>query len=128
MAACLMLSGVGKSGSPAPKSTTSAPSRRRRSASAATFMVEETLMVEIRSAISAVACITYLLNLPLPRKFCLHPRHHARGDKAGDVASEAEDFPNHPRADKRMSFRRQQKQRFGFGPHAPVQQRHLHLC
>ena len=46
-AACLILSGVGKSGSPAPKSTTSTPSRRRRSASAATFIVDETLMVEI---------------------------------------------------------------------------------
>src|SRR5438046_2905700 len=39
MAACLMLSGVGKSGSPAPKSTTSAPSRRGFSASAATLTV-----------------------------------------------------------------------------------------
>src|ERR1700676_80763 len=50
IAACFTFSGVGKSGSPAPKSTTSAPSLRRRSASAATFMVEETLMSEILSA------------------------------------------------------------------------------
>ena len=49
MAACLMLSGVGKSGSPTLKSTTSAPSRRRRSASAATFMVDETLIKALRS-------------------------------------------------------------------------------
>ena len=57
MAACLMLSGVGKSGSPAPKSTTSTPSRRRRSASAATFMVEDTLISAMRSDRSRAACI-----------------------------------------------------------------------
>ena len=57
MAAFLMLSGVGKSGSPAPKSTTSTPSRRRRSASAATFMVDDSLMSEILSASSNVACM-----------------------------------------------------------------------
>ena len=49
MAAFLMLSGVGKSGSPALKSTTSTPSRRWRSASAATFMVDDSLINEIRS-------------------------------------------------------------------------------
>ena len=52
MAACLMLSGVGKSGSPAPKSTTSTPSERSFSASAATFIVDDTLIEEIRSAIA----------------------------------------------------------------------------
>ena len=51
MPACLMLSGVGKSGSPALKSTTSTPSRRSLSASAMTFMVEETLIAEMRSAV-----------------------------------------------------------------------------
>src|ERR1700689_1388348 len=50
MAACLMFSGVGKSGSPALKSTTSTPARRRRSASAATFMVDDSLISEILSA------------------------------------------------------------------------------
>src|ERR1700693_2801354 len=57
MAAFLMLSGVGKSGSPAPKSTTSTPSRRKRSASAATFMVDDSLMRDTRSARSRVACM-----------------------------------------------------------------------
>ena len=56
MAACLMLSGVGKSGSPAPKSTTSMPCRRSRSASAATFIVEDTLIGEMRSAIAGLQC------------------------------------------------------------------------
>src|SRR5450631_3128636 len=50
IAACLMLSGVGKSGSPALKSTTSTPVRRSLSASAMTFMVEDSLMLEMRSA------------------------------------------------------------------------------
>jgi hypothetical protein len=50
IAACLMLPGVGKSGSPALKSTTSAPVRRSLSASAMTFMVDDSLMDEIRSA------------------------------------------------------------------------------
>ncbi len=50
----LMRSGVGKSGSPAPKSTTSTPWARSLSASAATFMVEDTLMVEMRCEIRLV--------------------------------------------------------------------------
>src|SRR5262245_14584665 len=55
IAAFLILSGVGKSGSPAPKSTTSTPSRRSLSASAATFIVDETLIRPMRSASSRVA-------------------------------------------------------------------------
>ncbi len=57
-----MLSGVGKSGSPALKSTTSIPSRCSLSASAMTFMVEETLMDEMRSAITAF--IVGVMSLP----------------------------------------------------------------
>jgi hypothetical protein len=49
-----MLRGVMKSGSPALKSTTSTPSRRSLSASAMTFMVEETLISEMRSAIAGL--------------------------------------------------------------------------
>src|SRR5438270_10302896 len=58
-AAALMLSGVGKSGSPALKSTTSCPSRRKRSASAATFMVDDSLINEIlwaRSSVVGIYC------------------------------------------------------------------------
>ena len=63
IAACLMLSGVGKSGSPAPKSTTSTPSRRRRSASAATFIVDETVIRLMRSESSreVAGMVTYEL-------------------------------------------------------------------
>ena len=57
IAALLTLSGVGKSGSPALKSTTSTPSRRKRSASAATFIVEDSLISEIRCASSCTVCI-----------------------------------------------------------------------
>ena len=65
MAACLMLSGVGKSGSPAPKSTTSTPCARSLSASAATFMVEDTLIEEMRSAIAVGYCLHALGSRPL---------------------------------------------------------------
>ena len=49
-AATLTCGGVGKSGSPAPRSTTSTPSRRRRSASAATFIVGEVATADMRAA------------------------------------------------------------------------------
>src|SRR5437763_397276 len=86
--AFLMLSGVGKSGSPAPKSTTSAPSRRRRSASAATFIVDDTLISEILDASSCTVCIRYsffLLSTTRQRP-ALHSlpdrgRHQARDDQ-----------------------------------------------
>src|SRR3954469_7007989 len=48
-AASLMCSGVGKCGSPAPKSTRSAPVERSFSASATTAMVAETWMRLMRS-------------------------------------------------------------------------------
>ena len=43
-AACLILSGVGKSGSPAPKATTSTPEAFKRPASAVTAMVADSLI------------------------------------------------------------------------------------
>ena len=57
MAACAALatcSGVGKSGSPAPRSTTSTPRRCRRIASAATFIVGDTPIRLVRSREHAV--------------------------------------------------------------------------
>src|SRR6185437_4919885 len=127
MAACLMLSGVGKSGSPAPKSTTSAPLRRRRSASAETFMVEETLMVEIRSAISAVACMGVSFSLDSAPEFCTQAVCHGRRHELGNVAAERDDLLNHPGADERIFFGGHQENGFRFGPHAAIQQRHLEL-
>ena len=49
-AASLACSGVGKSGSPAPKSTTSTPERRNRAASSPTLSVGEPLTLVVRSA------------------------------------------------------------------------------
>src|SRR6185295_5613179 len=94
MQACLMLSGVGKSGSPAPKSTTSKPCDRSRSASAATFMVEDTLIEEIRSAI----CVMVLLLLHLSCKSDFHGRRH----QVGNVAAQAMHFLHQPGADERV--------------------------
>src|SRR4029078_7120247 len=103
MAACLMLSGVGKSGSPAPKSTTSTPSLRSRSASAETFMVEDTLMKEIRSAIwLATVCMLWIRPL-LRFEFehpALQPRLHRGRHQAGNIPAEAKDFLDHAGADK----------------------------
>src|SRR5436190_10716234 len=49
-AAAFTAPGVGKSGSPAPKSITSIPSRRSRSTVAVTFIVGELAMRDVRSA------------------------------------------------------------------------------
>src|ERR1700684_4569257 len=86
MPACLMLSGVGKSGSPAPKSPTSMPSRRRRSASAATFIVEDSLISDIRSANSSVACMDALFY----QQTLFQPLFDKRRNEAGNVAAQTD--------------------------------------
>src|SRR5579884_1622180 len=98
-AARLMLSGVGKSGSPALKSITSTPEARSRAASAATFMVDDSLMVEIRSAIalstagilspSCGLAFRLLSNTGL-RQTVPQPRFHGRRHEPGDVPAQAE--------------------------------------
>src|ERR1700677_2500357 len=92
MAACLMLSGVGKSGSPALKSTTSTPSRRSLSASAMTFIVEETLIEEMRSAMVGLVSVGVIW-LPflctLGTEPAAQPSLHGFGHEPGDVAAEA---------------------------------------
>src|SRR5580700_1478790 len=104
MAACLMLSGVGKSGSPAPKSTTSTPSARSFAASAATFMVEDSLIDDIRSAIAlATACMVFLrpfmLNIRQP---ALQPLFHGGRHQPGDIPAQTENFLHQAGADKRI--------------------------
>src|SRR5205823_3227989 len=107
MAACLMLSGVGKSGSPAPKSTTSTPSARSFSASDATFMVDDTLMEEMRSAIGFMAvCISVWL-CPFQFRFrhpLLQPHLHRGRHQAGNIPAEAEDFFHQAGTDKRIGL------------------------
>src|SRR5215468_4686586 len=108
MAACLMLSGVGKSGSPAPKSTTSTPSERSFSASEETFMVEETLMEEIRSAIwLSNACIAFSytsLNWIRLLDPGLEPLFNQRRYQSRDIAAKRDHFFHQPGADERVSF------------------------
>src|ERR1051325_9822368 len=128
-----MLSGVGKSGSPAPKSTTSTPCWRSRSASAATFMVEETLMEEIRSAISMLAwtCMLSILTSfiqcrdsgkAIPEAFL-----DDRRDQPGNIAAQPEHLFHQPGAEERMRLARQQKKRFHLRPQTAIHQGHLQL-
>src|SRR5947209_7134386 len=123
MAACLMLSGVGKSGSPAPKSTTSTPSARSRSASCATFKVDDTLMEEIRSAIGlAVACITLGLR-PFTFGFGNTPPQpllDRRRDEPRNIAAEAENFLHQARADEGVGFVGHHKNGFDTGTEPAV--------
>src|SRR5436190_23648094 len=90
MAAFLMLSGVGKSGSPALKSTTSTPSRRWRSASAATFIVDDSLIHEILSASSCTVGIAVFT--PQSLLFCRNlfpqPLFHQRRHDSAHVAAQ----------------------------------------
>src|SRR5579863_2737725 len=133
MAARLMLSGVGKSGSPAPKSTTSAPSRRRRSASAATFMVEDTLISEILEASSCTVCIrstpsNFLYQVLTPRQRPpLHSLLNRGRHQPRDVSAQRSHLLHQVGADERMSFARQQKHGFDARVQTTVHQRHLQL-
>src|SRR5271168_2995164 len=114
MAARLILSGVGKSGSPAPKSTTSAPSRRNFSASAATFMVEDTLIVEILSAKPCNVCMIFL-----PSKFSFQLCFHQRRHQAGNIAAQRRHFSDQARTQERI-FPSHEERRLQFRPQAPV--------
>src|SRR6185436_5781323 len=123
-AAFLMLSGVGKSGSPALKSTTSTPSRRWRSASAATFMVDDSLIQEILSANSCTVGITSLLPMSdcnsLLQSLLDQRRHHV-----AHVSTQRGHFLHQVRADKRIFLAGHQEHRLDLRPQAPVHQRHL---
>src|SRR6478609_5121817 len=104
MAAFLMLSGVGKSGSPALKSTTSTPSRRKRSASAATFMVDDSLISDMRLANSSTLGI--LNNTPLV--FLLQSAIHRGRHHSGDISAQLRHFLHQVRADKGILVPRHQ--------------------
>src|SRR2546426_7853015 len=81
-------SGVSKSGSPAPRSTTSTPARRSRSASAATFRVADAEIPARRSA-----SMSSLL------RFRPHPGLHQRRDQPLHLTAEIEDFLDQPRTE-----------------------------
>src|SRR4030095_9494586 len=105
-AASLTWVGVGKSGSPAPKSTIWTPVRFQRSASAATFMVAEpvTLARRCASAID-IATLSNGLNLGFPA----HPLLNGRRHKPANLAAEAEHFLDQARAQIRVLLARHNK-------------------
>src|SRR5436309_8072256 len=125
-AAVLMAPGVGKSGSPAPKSITSIPARRSLSTVAVTCIVAELAIRFVRSASRVIGSAFYFL----PLSFCLRPftfdllpfvfdarANRLRlgllaqplldqvGHQATHAAAEREDFLDQPRADVCVLFR-----------------------
>src|SRR2546428_3888277 len=101
MPAFFTCSGVSKSGSPAPRSTTFTPARRSRSASAATFRVADAEIPARRSA-----SMSSLL------RFRPHPGLHQRRDPPPHPTAEIEDFLYHPRTEKRVLLRAHHEYRF----------------
>src|SRR5918993_4271226 len=95
--AALMCSGVGKSGSPTLKSTTSCPARRRRSASAATFIVAD-----------SDTCANRCANIPAPalRLLLPHPFLDDRRHQTAHVATQAEHLFDQSRAEVGVLLRR----------------------
>src|SRR5258708_10258906 len=124
MAARLMLSGVGKSGSPAPKSTTSAPSRRRLSASAATFIVDDTLISEILDPSSCTVCIRYSFFVLSTTRQCpaLHSLLDRGRHQARHVSAQRGHFLHQLGTNERVRFARQKKHGFDPRIQAPVHQ------
>src|SRR5215510_3138551 len=123
-AASLTWVGVGKSGSPAPKSTTWMPERFKRSASAATFIVAEpvTLARRCASAID-IANLSNGLNLGFPA----HPLLNGRRHQPANLAAEAEHFLNQARAQIGVLLRRHHELLLVRRLQMTVHQRHLKL-
>src|SRR5215469_9032427 len=91
MPACFTLSGVGKSGSPGPKSTTSMPCSRSLIAASITAMVFDTEMREIRVA----SFITLFLFLESLFQTVLDDL----GDQPSDGSAEFRNFLHQPRTE-----------------------------
>src|ERR1017187_8203433 len=132
IAACLMLSGVGKSGSPALKSTTSTPVRRSLSASAITFIVDDSLIEDMRSAMVAVGAFRVgvmscqLLNSALLILQTLAETLLYRWrNKPRNIPAQADNLFHQFRADERELLSGQQEYSLQLRLQAPVHQRHL---
>src|SRR6185503_9814621 len=123
-AASLTCVGVGKSGSPAPKSTIWIPARFKRSASAATFIVAEPVTLARRCA-SAID-ITNLSN-GLNFGFPAHPLFNRRRHEPADLAAEAEHFLDQTRAQIRVLLRRHREHRLERRLQVTIHQGHLEL-
>src|SRR5262249_4213869 len=110
-----MCSGVGKSGSPGPKSTTSCPSAFNRVAAAKTAAVE---LREMRETLA-----DSFIGLQLFCKLLLHQRRN----QPIDGTSEFEYFPNQARAEVAISFSRHHENRLDPGFQATIHECHLQL-
>src|SRR5438105_8806286 len=95
-AACLIASGVPKSGSPAPKSMTSTPDRRSLSTAAPTAMVADVAIREVRSARRMISSV----RLKADATFLLKTFFHQFRHQAVHLAPEREHFLDQPRADE----------------------------
>src|SRR5688500_10270455 len=115
MPAAFTFSGVLKSGSPAPKSTTSTPARRRRSASAATASVADPVMFDSRSA-----------SIDAPR-FLQHPCLHRRGYQASHFPAKTKDLLDQAGAQIRILLGGHHEHGLERRLEMPVHQRHLEL-
>src|SRR5204862_7509726 len=114
-----MKSGVPKSGSPAPKSITSTPSRRSRSTVAVTFMVGEPAMRAVRSARRVIPASLSALDLITQALF-----NHV-GHQSVHTAAEREDFLDKAGADAGRLLRRHHENGLDSTIQPPMHQRHL---
>src|SRR4029077_10474784 len=103
MAAALMWMGVGKSGSPGPKSTTSRPRARNFSASARTTMVGETVMRSTR-----LANLSFILGPQRRLLDYLGPQAPFNRDRneTAHRAAQLGDLANQPRTQEAIFHRR----------------------
>ena len=112
-----MFSGVGKSGSPGPKSTTSMPCSRSLMAASITAMVFDTEMREIRAA-SFIAYFSFLNRL-------LQSFFHDLGNQTRHRSTQFRDLFHEARTEIRIIFRRHHEHGFDVGRQAAIHQSHL---
>src|SRR6266446_8781578 len=126
--AFLMWSGVGKSGSPGPKSATSIPRDLSFSASTITAAVGEICMRLMRSVSCTCApCGTFMAFDSYSQNFCAQPLLDYRWHQIGQRGPVLRDFPHQLGAQVTVRFAR--KHKHGFEPRfeLAVHQRHLQL-
>src|SRR4051794_41114533 len=115
--------GVGKSGSPAPKSTMSTPCAFSLSASAVTFIVGDMAMRAVRAASCMDSGPQRRAAAALPAQPLVDNGWH----EVRDRAAERDHFFHDPRADIGIGFGRHHEHRLDLGVEVAVHERHLHL-
>src|SRR5215475_7142575 len=102
MPASLMLSGVGKSGSPAPRSRTSAPSAFNFSAARKTARVDDDCIFCTRSETGNASLLIFCLDIATSAltliQFLMHALFDDRRNEAGDRSTQCEYFLYQSRA------------------------------